>query len=85
MAFDKGGQRHTAEGRVSLYLNNRSNKAIEIDFGFSVNDGNGKQVAYERTKTPHNFEPVGAVNSGSGWRNFAERSTLISLLVDGTL
>jgi N-acetyl-beta-hexosaminidase len=32
----------------SLYLWKKSDKAIEIDYGFSVNDGNGKQVAYDR-------------------------------------
>jgi hypothetical protein len=76
-----GGSSNAAEGMVSLYLYNRSDKAIEIDYGFSVNDGNGKQVAYKRQATPQNFGPVGTW----GWQNFAERTTLLSSLVNGTL
>jgi hypothetical protein len=36
-------------------LCNMSDKAIDIDFGFSVSDENGKLVAYERTATPINL------------------------------
>jgi hypothetical protein len=76
-----GGDTSAARGMVSLYLYNKSNKAIEIDFGFSVYDGNGKQVAYNRKKTPHNF----TVNGGCGWKTFAKRSTLLNSLVNGAL
>ena len=82
-----GGHARAAEGMVSLGLCNMSNKAIEIDFGFSVNDGSGKQVAYERTATPLNIGPVGS-NAGSshrGSKNFASRTDLLSSLIDGTL
>jgi hypothetical protein len=42
-----GGDDDAEVGMVSLDLWNRFNKAIDIDFGFfSVNDGNGKRVAY---------------------------------------
>jgi hypothetical protein len=30
-----------------------SSKAIEIDYGFSINDDNGKQVAYENDQPVH--------------------------------
>ena len=35
-----GGNKDATKGMVSLYLENRSNNAIEIDFGFSVIDSN---------------------------------------------
>jgi hypothetical protein len=54
-----GGDFIAANGMVSLYLYNMSNKAIEIDFGFSVNVGNGKQVAYKRSDVSRNFDPEG--------------------------
>ena len=53
-------------GMVSVYLANMSGKAIEIDYGFSINDGNGKQVACKRTKTPNNFGPMGGVMINGG-------------------
>ena len=53
------GSENAAEGMTSLFLCNRSDKAIDADYGFSFNDGNGKQVAYERTATPINFAQLG--------------------------
>ena len=81
-----GGDEGAAEGMVSIFLWNRSNKAIDIDFGFSVNDENGKQVAYERTATPQNFASVGG-DDGIRARgcHFVKRSKLMSSLVKGTL
>jgi len=79
-----GGDTLSEEGMASLYLWNMSDKAIEIDFGFSVNNGSGKQVAYKRSPSPHNFAPLGGINA-RGFTNFAERTTLLSSLVDGTL
>ena len=70
---------------VFLGLENRSNKAVEVDYGFSVNDGNGKQVAYKRSDSPVNFAPVGTVDSGWGYNHFAKRSLLLNSLVNGTL
>ena len=45
-----GGVEGAAEGMVTL-------KAIEIDYGFSINNCNGKQVAYKRTATPRILDP----------------------------
>ena len=69
---------------VSLDLWNRFNKAIDIDFGFSVNDGNGKQVAYKRSATPCNFAPMGGGDDYWGF-DFVKLSDLMSSLVNGTL
>jgi hypothetical protein len=82
-----GGDFIADEGMVSISLCNKSNKAIEIDFGFGFSfiDGNEKQVVYERSNGPRDFAPEGVVNNGQGWTNFAERSTLLSSLVNGAL
>jgi hypothetical protein len=80
-----GGDSIAADGMVSLYLDNMSDKDIEVDFAFSVNDGNGKQLAYKRSVGPNNFSPKGIANSAWGFTNFAKRTTLMRSLVDGTL
>jgi hypothetical protein len=77
-----GGDYDAAEGMVSLYLANKSDKSIEVDYALSVNDGNGKQVAYERSDGPQHF---GTDTSSWNFTNFAERSTLLSSLVNGVL
>ena len=79
-----GGNKDATKGMVSLYLENRSNKAIEIDFGFSVIDSNGKQVEH-KADGPRNFTPMGGDNSGWGWPSFAKHSDLMSSLVNGAL
>jgi len=80
-----GGCANAAEGMVSLFLYNMSNKAIEIDFGFSVNDRNGNLVAYIRTSTPENFDPVGTATNARGYTDYEKRSKLFNSLVDGAL
>jgi hypothetical protein len=85
LAIYPGGREDAEEGMVSLGLDNRSNKAMEIDLGFSVNDANGKQVSYEQSGTPCNFAPVGVAKSRWGFPNFATRLTLLSSLVNGAL
>jgi hypothetical protein len=61
------GEEDAAEGMVSVYLANRSNKAIEIDYGFSISDGSGKQVAYEQFDGPHHFASVGDADGNNLW------------------
>jgi len=80
-----GGHVNAAEGMVSLGLANMSNKAIEIEFSFSVVDSSGKQVAFKRTATPRNFGPMNNGSSRWGYDNVASRLKLLSSLVDGTL
>jgi hypothetical protein len=76
-----GGHATAVDGMVTLGLWNKSNKAIEIDFGFSVSDGNGKQVVYERSSTPEHFARL----SYRGFYNIASRSDLMSSLVNKAL
>ena len=85
MRLYPGGYEVAAEDKTSLFLCNMSDKAIDIDYGFSVNDENGKQVVYERSATLRNFTPLGTVDNARGWPNFATRTTLLSSLVNGTL
>jgi hypothetical protein len=59
LAIYPGGDDDAAEEMVSLDLYNESNKAIDIDFRFNVNDDNGKQVEHERTVGRFNFTPEG--------------------------
>jgi len=82
-----GGDGGAAERMVSLGLWNKSNKAIEIDYGFSVNDGNGKQVVYKQSPGPRNFAPMGDADGYDYWgfMHFAERTTLLSSLINGAL
>jgi hypothetical protein len=81
MRINPGGDVNAAEGMVSLYLGNMSNKAIDAYFGFSVND----EKAYVRSATPYNFAPVGGAGNYWGFADFASRTTLLSSLVNGTL
>ena len=73
------------EGKTSLFLLNMSNKAIEVEFGFCIIDGNGKQVACTRFShtrfSTYHFDP----GCSGGWCNFAKRSTLLSAMVNGAL
>jgi hypothetical protein len=73
-----------AEGMTSLFLQNMSDKVIDIDFGFGFIDDNGKQVGYKRSYTPvQNFVPMGG--DGDHWGfEVATRSKLWSYLMDGT-
>jgi speckle-type POZ protein len=80
-----GGSANAVEGMVTLYLENGSNKSIDIDYGFSIIDGNGKQVEFKRSDGPRNFAPVGTTNSARGFPNFVLRSDLMRSLVNGTL
>jgi hypothetical protein len=54
-----------------------------MNFGFSIKNGKGKQVAKKQTLTQ--FGPSGSSACINGWPDFAERSTLLDSLVDGTL
>ena len=65
LAIYPGGDDDADEGMVTLYLFNESDKAIEIDYGFSVNDGNGKQVVDHRTKTQINFPTIMVVETSA--------------------
>jgi hypothetical protein len=85
LAIYPGGDDDAAEEMVSLDLYNESNKAIDIDFRFNVNDDNGKQVEHVRTVGRFNFTPEGTDTGAKGCFNFAKRLNLLSSLVNGTL
>jgi hypothetical protein len=85
LAITPGGEEDAEEGMVSLYLQNMSDKAIDIDFAFSVNDENGKQVAYKYSNGSEHFDPVDVSTTGGdddddassgGFTNFTKRGTL---------
>jgi hypothetical protein len=80
-----GGRSSSNTGWVSIKLDNRSNKSIDIGCGFIIKNGNGTEVANNQRSTPITFGPVGAANSSCVLFNFAKRSTIIDSLVDGTL
>jgi len=75
------------EGWVAIYLRNWSNESIDVNVGFSINDGNGKQVVYEQSPGPRNFAPMGDADGYDywGWFNFATRLSLLSSLINGAL
>ena len=66
-----GGDASSDVGMVSLYLNNRSDEVIDVDFGFGVNNGNGKQVEHNRSARLYHFDPVGVATHRWGFTNFA--------------
>jgi hypothetical protein len=83
-----GGCEDAVEGMVTLGLWNMSNNAIEIeiDYGFSFNDRNGKQVAYKRSARSRIFWPVDTgIKARWGFTDFPKRSKVTSSLINGTL
>ena len=79
-----GGLVSSKAGWVGIYLHNRSNKSIDMNFGFSIKDGDDKQFVSIQSSTP-TFGPVGSSLCSRGWPDFAKRSKLLNALVDGTL
>jgi hypothetical protein len=67
----------------SIYLQNMSNNAIDVEYGFSVKYGGGKQLVYQSTH--HTFDPANSTGLSSWGVGVAKRSVLLSSLVDGTL
>jgi hypothetical protein len=80
-----GGVDISKTGWVAIYLHNQSNRSVSVQFGFSIKDGKGEQIAKKQSSTPIAFAPVDSPSCGGGFHNFAERSTIIDSLVDGTL
>ena len=79
-----GGRNHSRAGWVGICLCNPSNESIDMNVEFSIKDGNDKQIVSRQLS--YTFGPVmGSQSCGRGWRDFAERSTIIDSLVDGTL
>ena len=60
-----GGHSGWNEADASIYLRHLStNDAINIDYGFGINDGDGRQAFHVRTANPLNFVPS---SGGSAW------------------
>ena len=78
-----GGEDDSDEGYAVIELVNRSESTIKIQFNFSVRnaDEDGKEVVYIKTKT----NEFGGQNINWYTQDFAKRSKLMSLLVDGSL
>ena len=85
LALYPGGRYVSKMGWVAIALQNRSNKEITVQCGFSIKDGKGNQITSMQTKTNRLIGPVGSPSSKWGWYNCAERSTIIDSLVEGTL
>ena len=71
-----GGHSESKDGMVSLYLVNRSNKSITINFGFSVKNKNGKGVN-DAVSDGTEFAPYGTpmdntnrISDNGGLKNF---------------
>ena len=75
------GHNHSEMGWVAIYLINQSNESLTLRYGFSIKDGDDKQIVNKQSSTQHTFAPL----KNNGWSNFAERSKLLNALVDGTL
>ena len=82
-----GGIPLSREGYIAVAFTHKNNKSIKIQYGFSVRDADGKGVVHHKSKTKE-FAEVGCQAPRyhtHGNRNFAQRTTLIDLLVKGSL
>jgi len=79
-----GGEEDSPEGMVAVQLSNRSNESITIHWGCSVRDAHGKEVV---DTEPHicEFGEVGGGDNARCYSSFAKRSTIMKLLVQGSL
>ena len=88
-----GGSTKSEDGMVSIFLSNRSNKSIKMQYGFSIKNRGSKagwsgfvskdegyEFAARGTRDVNNKK----IDSG-GSRNFCTRTAIINALVDGTL
>jgi len=86
--YPGGFSNATSEGFSSVFLHNKSKKFISIQWGCSVRDANNKEVVYDST---HNHEFAASDHDTKKGRHiscslsFAKRSTLLELLVNGSL
>jgi len=79
-----GGRANSDEGRVAVSLCNLTNSCrIKIRWGCSIRNADGKEVEHRKSYADE-FHDHG---SGSAWAipDFAKRSTLMELLVKGSL
>ena len=84
-----GGDKTSDEGYAAITLCNCSDTSIKIQWGFSIRDSDGKEVVHLEPDTDE-FAEVGVNKeaprySSWGYSHFARRSTLMELLVQGSL
>ena len=82
VSLNPGGHGDSAEGMANLYLWNKSDKAIDIDFGFSVIDVNGQ---WETGSVAPSNKIISCTGGGVRWKDFKKHSNLLSSLVNGAL
>eukprot|EP00578_Thalassiosira_sp_NH16_P010504 CAMPEP_0181111496 /NCGR_PEP_ID=MMETSP1071-20121207/19306_1 /TAXON_ID=35127 /ORGANISM="Thalassiosira sp., Strain NH16" /LENGTH=309 /DNA_ID=CAMNT_0023195393 /DNA_START=107 /DNA_END=1033 /DNA_ORIENTATION=+ len=71
---------------LALYLYNESNKIINAKFGFSIKDSDGRETAYICDSYEFDCLDDNGDLDDVWWNvNFAERSTILKSLVEGTL
>ena len=69
-----GGRNRSEMGWVAISLFNCSNKSIHMNVGFSIKDGNGKQIASMQTSVTPTFGPVDGMLSSSQSQHFSVTS-----------
>ena len=79
-----GGNTNTDEGYVATNLANMSTTSIKVQWGCSVRDADGREVVSTRSDTDHFAAANGEGNAWCNW-DFAKRTTLMDLLVQGSL
>ena len=79
-----GGRDQSDAGYVGIKLANRSNVSIKIQWSISVRKVDGKELVPYKSNSAKEFAAVGGPNAWFN-SNFAKLSTLMELLVQGTL
>jgi len=78
-----GGEEDSEVGCVAVELANRSNTSIKIQWGLCVTDANGR-IVHNKEETDE-FPASGSEGNGRCLLNFAKRSNLMELLLQGSL
>ena len=82
-----GGRENSDEGYVAILLSNMSNKSIKIEYGYRVRDATSNEVHHAKVTDIRKFGACDTNGGYNGWAcdNFAKRSKIMKLLVNGTL
>ena len=82
-----GGRASSDHGMACIFLQNRSNKSITLQYGYAVVKNNGNRngwISWLSKNEGNEFAPIGIIDCW-GPPNFAKRSEIIGALKDGTL
>ena len=80
-----GGDEHSAEGMMAVYLGNMSDESIKIEYGYSVKDAAGKEVHHKKPDTSDFLAYDVDANCCFRYSNFSKRSKMMKSLVNGSL